>query len=167
MTSSNSSQIFIQCYSIGWMTKGLKYRWCMEEIKMKNHIVTNASLCLLNDHSEDMVFTWFFSIRWAKIRLYIRRMMAREEKHWEVENSNMALSHKKDGKLWSSYFQCRSEIQMKNLLIIMFCEIDNKKRPSSWCVHPSSVWTIPLVWHAWTAPLGSVCYIHPSIHSPK
>ncbi len=36
--------------------------------------------------------------------------------------------------------------------------------PSSWCVHPSSVWTIPPAWHAWTTPLGSVCCIHPSIH---
>jgi hypothetical protein len=42
-------------------------------------------------------------------------------------NSNMTLSHKKDGKLWLSYFQCRSEIQMKKMLIIMFWKIDNKK----------------------------------------
>jgi hypothetical protein len=27
-----------------------------EEIKMKNHITTNASVCLLNDHSKDVVF---------------------------------------------------------------------------------------------------------------
>jgi hypothetical protein len=39
----------------------------------------------------------------------------------------MTLSHKKDGKLWLSYLQCRSEIQMKNLLIIVFWKIDNKK----------------------------------------
>jgi len=53
--------------------------------------------------------------------------MAKEEKHWEVENSNMTMSHKKDGKLWLSYFQCRVEIQMKILLIIVFCRIENKK----------------------------------------
>jgi hypothetical protein len=27
----------------------------------------------------------------------------REEKHWEVKNSDMTLFHKKDGKLWFSY----------------------------------------------------------------
>lgn len=36
--------------------------------------------------------------------------------------------------------------------------------PSSWCVHPSSVWTIPPAWHAWTTLLGSVCCTHQSIH---
>jgi hypothetical protein len=56
-----------------------------------------------------------------------RRKMAREEKHWEVGNSNMNLSHKKDGKLWFSYLKCRGEIQMKSLLIIVFWKIDNKK----------------------------------------
>jgi beta-xylosidase len=39
----------------------------------------------------------------------------------------MTLFHKKDGKLWLSYSQCRGEIQMKNLLIIMFYKIDNMK----------------------------------------
>jgi hypothetical protein len=92
----------------------------VEEIKMKNHIMTNVSLCLLNDHSKDVVFTWFFFIRWAEIRIDIRRKMAREEKHWKVWNSDMTLSHKKDGKLWLSHLQCRGEIQMKNLLIIVF-----------------------------------------------
>jgi beta-xylosidase len=53
--------------------------------------------------------------------------MAREEKHWEVGNSNMTLFHKKDGKLWLSYLQCRDQIQMENLLIIVFWKIDNKK----------------------------------------
>jgi len=45
----------------------------------------------------------------------------------KVGNFNMAMSHKKDGKLWFSYFQCRSEIQMKYVLIIVFCRIDNKE----------------------------------------
>jgi hypothetical protein len=53
--------------------------------------------------------------------------MEKEEKHWEVGNSNMTLSHKKDGKFWFSYLQCRGEFQMKNLLIIVFCKIANKK----------------------------------------
>jgi beta-xylosidase len=53
--------------------------------------------------------------------------MKREEKHWEVRNFNMTLFHKKDGKLWFSYLQCRSEIQMENLLILVFCKIDIKK----------------------------------------
>jgi beta-xylosidase len=53
--------------------------------------------------------------------------MEKEEKHWEVGNFDMTLFHKKDAKLWFSYLQCRSEIQMKNLLIIVFCRIDNKK----------------------------------------
>jgi hypothetical protein len=39
----------------------------------------------------------------------------------------MTFSHKKDGKLWLSYLQCRDQIQMKNLLIIVFWRIDNKK----------------------------------------
>ncbi len=85
------------------------------------------SLCLQNDHSKDVVFTWFLFIKCARIRIDTRRKMAREEKHWEVGNSNMIMYHKKDGKLWLSYLQCRGEIQMKNLLIIVFCEIDNKK----------------------------------------
>ncbi len=83
----------------------------------------NMSLCLLNDHSKDVVFTYFLSIRWAKIRIDTKRKMVREEKHWEVENFNMTLSHKR----WEANFQCRSEIQMKNLFIIVFCKIDNKK----------------------------------------
>jgi hypothetical protein len=36
---------------------------------MKNDITINVSLCLLNDHSKDMVFTYFVSIRWAKIKI--------------------------------------------------------------------------------------------------
>ncbi len=51
-----------------------------------------------------MVFTWFLSIRWAEIRTDTRKKMAREEKHWEVRNFNMTLSHK-DGKLWLFYVQ--------------------------------------------------------------
>jgi len=31
----------------------------MEEIKMKNDITTNASQFLLNDHSQDMVLTYY------------------------------------------------------------------------------------------------------------
>jgi hypothetical protein len=27
---------------------------------MKNHVTTNASICLLNDDSKDVVFTFFF-----------------------------------------------------------------------------------------------------------
>jgi len=57
----------------------------------------------------------------------IRRKMAREEKHWDVGNSDMTIFHKKDVNLWFSYLQCKGEIQMKNLLIIMFYRIDNKK----------------------------------------
>jgi len=109
------------------MTKGFKCRWCVEEIKMKNHIMTNTLICLLTDDLKNMVFTIFLSVRWAEIKIDIRRKMTREEKHWEVGNSNMTLSHKKDGKLWLSYLQCRDQIQMKNLLIIVFWRIDNKK----------------------------------------
>jgi hypothetical protein len=65
---------------------------------MKNHIMTNMSLCLLNDHLKNMVFTLFLFIRWAKILIDTRKKTVREEKHWEVGNSNMTLSHK-DGKL--------------------------------------------------------------------
>jgi hypothetical protein len=39
------------CYLIKWMTKGFKCRYCVEEIKMKNDITINMSLCLPNDHS--------------------------------------------------------------------------------------------------------------------
>ncbi len=48
---------------------------------MKNYRMTNASLCLLNDHLKDMVFTYFLSIRWAKIKINTKRKMAKEEKH--------------------------------------------------------------------------------------
>jgi hypothetical protein len=48
---------------------------------MNKDITTNASLCLLNDHSKNMVFIYFLSIRWAKIKIDIKRKMAREEKH--------------------------------------------------------------------------------------
>ncbi len=48
---------------------------------MKNDIMINMSLCLLNDHSKDVVFTYFLSIRWAKIRIDTKRKMVREEKH--------------------------------------------------------------------------------------
>jgi hypothetical protein len=61
--------------------------------------------------------------------------MVGEEKHWKVGNSNMTLSHKKDGKLWLSYLQCIGEIQMKNLLIIVFWRTDNKKIKKKWNVH--------------------------------
>jgi hypothetical protein len=48
---------------------------------MKNHITIYVSLCLLNDHSKDVVFFLFLFIRWVEIRIYIRRRRAREEKH--------------------------------------------------------------------------------------
>jgi hypothetical protein len=48
---------------------------------MKNHIMINASLCLLNDHSKDVVFTFFFFVNWVKIRIDRKRKMAMEEKH--------------------------------------------------------------------------------------
>jgi ribosomal 30S subunit maturation factor RimM len=70
-----------------------------------------------------MVFTYFLFIGWAKIKISTKRKMAREEKHWKVVNSDMTLSHK----WWEANLQCRGEIQMKNLFIIMFCKIDNKK----------------------------------------
>jgi hypothetical protein len=40
----------------------------------------------------------------AEIKIDIKKKMAKEEEHWEVGNSNMIMSHKKDGKLWLSYF---------------------------------------------------------------
>jgi hypothetical protein len=46
-------------YSIEWVTKGSKCRRCVEETKMTNDIMTNMLLCLLNDHSQDMVFTYY------------------------------------------------------------------------------------------------------------
>jgi hypothetical protein len=61
--------------------KGSKCRQCMEAIKMKNHVMINASLCLLNDHSKDVVFTFFFFVNWVKIRIDRKRKMAMEEKH--------------------------------------------------------------------------------------
>ncbi len=91
-------------YLIGWVTNGSKCKWCIEEIKMKKHKMINLSLCLLNDHSKNVVSTWFLSIRWAKIIIDTKKKMAREEKHWKVGNSNVTLSHK-DGKLWLFYVQ--------------------------------------------------------------
>jgi len=96
-------KFFSLYYLIGWMTEGFKCKWCIEEIKMKNQIITNVSLCLLNDHSKNVVFTWFISIRWAKIIINTKKKMTREEKHWKVGNFNMTLSHK-DGKLWCFMF---------------------------------------------------------------
>jgi len=60
------------------------------------------------------VYLLFF-IRWVEIKTNTRRKMEREEKHWEVGNFNMTLFHKKDGKLWFRYLQCRGEIKMKSL----------------------------------------------------
>jgi hypothetical protein len=40
----------------------------------------------------------------VKIKIDTKKKMAKEEKHWEVGNLNMTLFHKKDGKLWLSYF---------------------------------------------------------------
>jgi hypothetical protein len=69
-------------------------------------------------------------IRWANIRINTRRKMEKEEKHWEVGNLYMTLSHKKDGKLWFSYIQYKSEIQMQNLLTIVFIRLTTIKLKS-------------------------------------
>jgi hypothetical protein len=55
------------------MATSSKCKWCVKEIKMKNHIMINASLCLLNDDSKDVVFTWFLFIRWAIIKTDIKK----------------------------------------------------------------------------------------------
>jgi hypothetical protein len=74
-----------------------------------------------------MMFYLLLHVRWVDIIIYIRRKIERGEKHWEVGNLYKTLFHKKDGKFWFSYLQCRGEIQMKNLLIIVFCRIDYNK----------------------------------------
>jgi hypothetical protein len=57
MTSSNLISLnFAFYYSIGCVTKVSKCKQCIKEIKMKNDITINASLCLLNDHLKDVVF---------------------------------------------------------------------------------------------------------------
>jgi DNA-binding Xre family transcriptional regulator len=38
-------------------------------------------------------------IKLVDIKIYTKRKMEKEEKHQEVGNSNMTMSHKKDGKL--------------------------------------------------------------------
>jgi hypothetical protein len=49
--------------------------------------------------------TYLMSIyKVVKIKIDTKKKMAKEEKHWEVGNLNMTLFHKKDGKLWLSYF---------------------------------------------------------------
>jgi hypothetical protein len=53
----------------------------VEEIKMKNEIMFNASLCLLDDHSKDMMFYLLLHVRWVDIIIYIRRKIERGEKH--------------------------------------------------------------------------------------
>jgi len=114
----------------------------MEKIKMKNYRMTNASLCLLNDHLKDMVFTYFLSIRWAKIKINTKRKMAKEEKHWKVRNFDMTMFHKKEMKMRFSYLSCGGEIQMKRLLIIMFYKIDRKlkRRKCTKNTHSSIAW---------------------------
>ncbi len=127
MTSGNSVLNFILYYSIGWMTKGYKCKRCIKKIKMKNHIMTNTSLCLLIDDSEDVVFTWFLFIRWAKIRIDTRKKMAREEKHWKVGNSNIPYLIRRMGSCDCPTFSIKVKSKWKTYWLLCFARLTTRK----------------------------------------
>jgi len=82
-----------------------------------------------------------FLIRWIDIIIDTRQKVEREEKHWKVGNYDITFSHKKDWKLWFSYFNVKVKSKWKTWSLCFARLTIRKLQKKKMCKrHSSVVW---------------------------
>jgi hypothetical protein len=85
-------------------------------------------------------------IRLVDIKIYTKRKMEKEEKHWEVGNSNMTMSHKKDGSYNFPIFNVEVKSKWKTYWSLYFVGLTTRKLKRKEMSRIHSQWPCLILW---------------------